>query len=56
MGGLTIMTIGVVGIYVGNIFMEVKRRPLYLVRTVLNGKGTQTKDVAVECVGKTWQL
>lgn len=38
MGGLTIMTVGVVGIYVGNIFMEVKRRPLYIVRTVLNGR------------------
>lgn len=36
MGGLNIMTIGVVGIYVGNIFMEVKKRPLYVVRTVLH--------------------
>lgn len=38
MGGLTIMAVGLVGIYIGNIFMEVKRRPLYIVRTVLNGK------------------
>lgn len=36
MGGLTIMAIGVVGIYVGNIFMEVKHRPLYIIRNVLN--------------------
>lgn len=36
MGGLTIMSVGLVGIYVGNIFMEVKHRPLYIVRTVLN--------------------
>lgn len=38
MGGLTIMCIGVVGIYVGNIFMQSKQRPLYVVRTVLNGE------------------
>lgn len=37
MGGLTIMSIGIVGLYVGNIFMEVKHRPLYIVRTILNG-------------------
>ncbi len=37
MGGLTIMCIGVVGIYVGNIFMQSKERPLYVVRNVLNG-------------------
>lgn len=38
MGGLTIMSVGVVGLYVGNIFMEVKHRPLYIVRTILNKK------------------
>ncbi len=36
MGGLNMACIGVVGIYVGNIFMQVKKRPLYVVRTVLN--------------------
>lgn len=39
LSGLTIMSVGIVGIYVGNIFMEVKHRPLYIVRTVLNGRG-----------------
>ena len=29
------MCIGIVGTYVGNIFMPVKERPLYIVRTVL---------------------
>ena len=38
MGGLTIASVGIVGIYVGNIFMEVKHRPLYIVRQQLNGK------------------
>lgn len=36
MGGITITCIGVVGIYIGNIFMQVKERPLYVVRTILN--------------------
>lgn len=35
-GGVIIMVIGVVGIYVGNIFMQVKDRPLYIIRQVLN--------------------
>ena len=38
MGGIMISCIGIVGIYVGNIFMEVKNRPLYVIRTVLNKK------------------
>ncbi len=44
MGGLTIMAVGIVGIYVGNIFMEVKHRPLYIVRTVLNRKDDENHD------------
>lgn len=35
-GGMIIMVIGVVGLYVGNIFMQVKGRPLYVIRQVLN--------------------
>lgn len=41
MGGLNLAAIGVVGIYVGNIFNEVKHRPLYVVAEVLNGKDDQ---------------
>lgn len=35
-GGMIIMVMGIVGIYVGNIFMQVKERPLYVVRQILN--------------------
>lgn len=35
-GGIIIMVIGIVGIYVGNIFMQTKDRPLYIVRQILN--------------------
>lgn len=37
MGGLILSAIGVVGIYIGNIFMETKHRPLYVVRSIVNG-------------------
>lgn len=36
MGGLVLASIGVVGLYIGNIFTEVKNRPLYVVETELN--------------------
>lgn len=36
MGGLCLAAIGVVGLYVGNIFTEVKGRPLYVVERELN--------------------
>lgn len=38
MSGINISCVGIVGIYVGNIFAEVKNRPLYVVRTILNKK------------------
>ena len=34
--GILEMSIGLVGLYVGNIFMQSKQRPLYVVRTVKN--------------------
>lgn len=37
-GGLILSAIGVVGIYVGNIFEETKGRPIYIVSEYLNGK------------------
>jgi glycosyltransferase involved in cell wall biosynthesis len=38
LGGIILIAIGVLGIYVGNIFNEVKGRPLYAVRTILNSQ------------------
>lgn len=37
-GGIIIMVTGVVGIYVGNIFMQTKQRPLYVIRQIKNKK------------------
>ncbi len=41
-GGIIIMVVGVVGLYVGNTFMQTKGRPLYVVRQILNDdRGTE---------------
>ena len=42
-GGIIIMVIGIVGIYVGNIFMQTKGRPLYVVRQILNDREDRQK-------------
>jgi len=36
MGGIILITVGIVGIYVGYIFNETKNRPLYVVMTTIN--------------------
>lgn len=41
-GGILIMVMGIVGVYVGNIFIQTKDRPLYVVRQILN-EGEQDK-------------
>lgn len=43
MGGIITACIGLVAIYIGNIFMQSKQRPIYVIRTVLNGK--ENKDI-----------
>jgi len=47
-GGIIIMVIGVVGMYVGNIFMQTKGRPLYVVRQILNDDTKDTESVIHE--------
>ena len=38
------MVMGVVGIYVGNIFMQVKDRPLYVIRDIKNPHNGKTNE------------
>lgn len=35
-GGMLMSVVGIVGLYIGNIFMEVKQRPLYVVKEIKN--------------------
>lgn len=43
-GGIIIMVIGLVGVYVGNIFMQTKQRPLYVVRQILNDEKEEEQE------------
>lgn len=43
-GGFLMMMLGFIGIYIGYIFQEVKRRPVYLVRRRLGGEFTEQPD------------
>ena len=43
-GGLTITTVGVAGLYIGKIFTQVKDRPLYVVDEVVQGAGATSQD------------
>ena len=44
LAGIIIMVMGVVGIYVGNIFMQVKERPLYVIRDIKNPHVSKEKS------------
>ena len=44
LAGIMIMVMGVVGIYVGNIFMQVKDRPLYVIRDIKNPHNGKTNE------------
>ena len=39
LGGLQLLTIGIVGEYVGKVYLETKQRPIYLVRDVVDQAG-----------------
>jgi dolichol-phosphate mannosyltransferase len=37
-GGAQLLMLGVIGYYIGYIFEEVKRRPVYVIRRILGSK------------------
>ncbi len=43
-GGLIMFSLGIVGEYIGKIFIEVKHRPRFLVDSIMEGKRKQEKD------------
>src|SRR5690606_19247324 len=38
LGGLIILVLGVLGMYIGKVFQEVKRRPLYIIKNIHKGE------------------
>lgn len=47
-GGVNIATVGIVGLYVGRIFREVKRRPLYVIAEACNAGGPTALVQAIQ--------
>lgn len=43
LGGVILIFLGVLGIYIGYVFNEVKQRPLYIIRSIINKDANNTK-------------
>jgi len=54
-GGIILGTLGVIGLYLGKLFEEAKKRPLYVVRETVNldasGKPALAAAVETEIIG-----
>jgi polyisoprenyl-phosphate glycosyltransferase len=50
-GGISLILQGVIGVYVGFTFQEVKKRPIYLVRREISQRATTREEIALDISG-----
>lgn len=48
LGGLQLLAIGIIGEYIGKVYLETKQRPRYIIETFLNDEPIESKDTEKE--------
>lgn len=52
LGGLILLSLGIIGEYLGRIFEEIKSRPLYIIRTTIGFKKQYNKIKEINYLNK----
>jgi dolichol-phosphate mannosyltransferase len=55
LGGIQLVCLGVIGEYIGRVYDEVKRRPLWVVREMLDAESDTASLASEPAVGRNWK-